>query len=192
MLVASKSKPEISLIKHYLQASFEMKGLGAAQRILGMDIQRDREKGELWLVQHDYIQKRLKRFQMHESIEVSVHIASHFKLSTRQSPVTEAEQKEMDQVPYANIVGSILYTMMCTRQDIAHVVSFVSRYMGNPGKDHWNALKRVLGYLKGSANCGILFRSIEGFCGEALTGYVDTDHEANLENSRSQSGYIFN
>lgn len=47
MLVASKSKTEISLIKKDLQASFEMKDLGAAKRILEMDIQRDREKGAL-------------------------------------------------------------------------------------------------------------------------------------------------
>lgn len=98
----------------------------------------------------------------------------------------------MDQVPYANIVGSIMYTMVCTRPDIAHAVSVVSRYMGNLGKDHWNALKWVLRYLKGSADCGILFRRIKGFSGEALTGYIDSDYAANLDNIRSQSGYIFN
>lgn len=42
----------------------------------------------------------------------------------------------MSQVPYASAVGSLMYAMVCTRLDLAHTISVVSRYMGDPGKQH--------------------------------------------------------
>ena len=47
----------------------------------------------------------------------------------------------MSRVPYSNIVGSLMYAMVCTRTDIAHAVSVVSRYMANLGKAHWHTVK---------------------------------------------------
>ena len=47
----------------------------------------------------------------------------------------------MSHVPYACIVGRVMYTMVCTHLDISHAVSVVSIFMGNPGKAHWQALK---------------------------------------------------
>lgn len=91
MLVASKDKAEISLLKQDLQSKFEMKDLGDAKRILGMDIRRDRRQGKLWLIQHDYIYKVLKKFNMHEAREVVVPLAQHFRLSVEQRPRTDKE-----------------------------------------------------------------------------------------------------
>ena len=47
----------------------------------------------------------------------------------------------MELVPYVSVVGSLMYVMVYTRPDIAHAVGVVSRYMANPGKDHWEAVK---------------------------------------------------
>lgn len=47
----------------------------------------------------------------------------------------------MKKISYASAVGSIMYDMTCTRPDIAHVVGVVSRYMSNPGKQHFEAAK---------------------------------------------------
>ena len=55
----------------------------------------------------------------------------------------------MTLVPYASVVGSLMYDMVCTRPDIAHAVGVVSRYMANPGKEHWEAVKWLLRYLRG-------------------------------------------
>lgn len=134
-----------------------MKDLGDAKRILGMDIIRDRRRGTLWLTQQDYISKVLKKFQMTESRSVTTPLGQHFKLSSEQKPKTEEERKEMSNLPFASIVGSVMYTMVCTRPDIAHAISCVSRYMSDPGKTHWQALKWILRYLKGSENVGILY-----------------------------------
>jgi hypothetical protein len=56
-----------------------MKDLGAAKKILGMEITRDRKSGLLFLSQHGYIQKVFRHFNMHDSKPVSTLIAPHFK-----------------------------------------------------------------------------------------------------------------
>ena len=60
-------------------------------------------------------------------------------------------------VPYASAVGSLMYVMVCTRPDIAHVVGVVSRYMANPGKEHWEAVKWLLRYLRGTSSTSLFF-----------------------------------
>jgi len=68
----------------------------------------------------------------------------NFKLSSSMSPNNEAERMEMCRVSYASVVRSIMFAMICTRPDIAQAVGAVSRYMANPGKEHWNTIKRIL------------------------------------------------
>ncbi|GKD22671.1 hypothetical protein Tco_1224374 [Tanacetum coccineum] len=53
---------------------------------------------------------------------------------------------------YANAVSRLMYLMVGTRPDIAYAVSVVSRYLANPGKNHWEAVKWILKYLRGTAN----------------------------------------
>lgn len=60
-------------------------------------------------------------------------------------------------VPYASVVGSLMYAMVCTRPDIAHVVGVLSRYMSMPKKEHWNAVKREFRYFHGTTNFAICY-----------------------------------
>ncbi|XP_049308584.1 uncharacterized protein LOC125777524 [Bactrocera dorsalis] len=102
-------------------------------------------------------------------------------------PKTEEEKKEMEKVPYMEAVGSLLYAAQNTRPDISFAVNLLSRFSQNPGKGHWLALKRVMRYLKGTVNKGIVFRkSVQG-----LTGYCDADWAGDLDQRRSTSGYVF-
>ena len=50
-------------------------------------------------------------------------------------------------VPYASAVCSLMYAMVFTRPEIAHAVGVVSRYMANPGKEHWEVVKWLLRYI---------------------------------------------
>ena len=84
MLITAKSRVEITTLKKLLSGEFDMKDLGAAKKILGMEITRDRKSGLLFLSQHNYIKKVLHRFNMHDSKPVSTPIAPHFKLSAAQ------------------------------------------------------------------------------------------------------------
>jgi len=65
----------------------------------------------------------------------------------------------MSKVPYANIVGCLIYVMVCTKSDLAHVVSQVCKFMSNPGKQHWEVVKWILRYLKATIGNDIMFGS---------------------------------
>ena len=57
---------------------------------------------------------------------VNTPLAMHFKLSTRHCPSSDGEKEDMKKVPYASAVGSLMYAMVCTRPDIAHVVGLLA------------------------------------------------------------------
>ena len=136
ILIASANKEEIRKLKESLNTKFEMKDLGSARRILGIDIHRDRAKGELFLSQSNYLKKVVERFRMHQSKPVSTPLGHHTKLSVIQAPETAEERSKMNQTPYASGVESIMYGMVCSRPDLAHAVSIISRFMGDPGSAH--------------------------------------------------------
>ncbi|XP_042028346.1 secreted RxLR effector protein 161-like [Salvia splendens] len=123
--------------------------------------------------------------------EVGTPLSQSFKLSKSQAPKSKHESLEMDQIPYASVVGSIMYIMICTRPDLSHALSVTSKYMSDPGKEHWSALKWVLRYLKGSSSCGILFKRCSKVSQEGVVGYCDADYATNLDNRKSQSRYLF-
>ena len=118
-----------------------MKDLGSAKKILGMRIKRDTKSRTLVLSQAEYINKVLSRFNIKTAKPVSTPLGVHFRLSKEQSPKTEEERTHMEKVPYASAIGSLMYAMVCTRPDIAQAVGAISRYMNNPGKVHWEAVK---------------------------------------------------
>ena len=129
-----------------------MKDLGEANHFLGMRIKRNRKKGILELSQESYIKKVLQCFNMTEGKSVSTSLPSYVKLSNDDSPKSDFEKEEMAKVPYSSAVGSLMWAMIATRPDIAFAVGVVSRYMANPGKKHWLAVKNIFRYLKGTAN----------------------------------------
>ena len=88
------------------------------------------------VVTRRYIEQILEIFNMKEAKQVNTPLGGHFKLSKRSCPSTEEENKKMVAIPYSSAVGSLMYSMVCTRLDIAHVVGVVSRFLANPGKEH--------------------------------------------------------
>lgn len=115
MLIASKDKSLISKLKFQLSEEFEMKDLSAAKKILGMEIQRDRKAGKLYLSQGHYLEKILGRFSMHNCKAVSTPLAAHFRLSAECCPQSDEDIDRMSNVPYSSVVGSLMYAMVCTR-----------------------------------------------------------------------------
>ena len=121
----------------------------------------------------------------------NTHFAAHFKLFAKMSPQTEEEEEFMSRVPYSNVVGSLMYAMVCTRLNIAHSVSVASHYMANPGKAHWQAVKWILRYLKGSIDIGLVFgRGTNRVIGHVI-GFCDSDCASDLNHRRFLHGYIF-
>jgi hypothetical protein len=188
ILIFSKAKSKIDKLKRKLSDEFEMKDLGKAKRILGIDIKRPRP-GMIVLSQAAYLKKVLNKFGMDKCKPVATPLAQHFKLSASQSPTTNVERAKMSNVPYASCVGSLMYSMVCSRPDLAHAMSLVSRYISDPGPEHWEAHKWTMRYLKGTLDTGIVF-SKENQYKEEITGFVDSDFAANLDTRRSLTGFV--
>ena len=90
--------------------------------------------------------------------------------------------------PYREVVGSLKFLATVSRPDIAYLVNFLSRFLNNYNKSHWDLAIRVLRYLKGSSKIGIAFRKVENF---KITGYCDSDYAGDTETRRSTPGYVF-
>ncbi|KAE8691550.1 ABC transporter B family member 18 [Hibiscus syriacus] len=149
----------------------------------------DRDSRKLWLSQRGYVEKMLKRFAMSSAKPVNTLLANHVKLSSEQCPKTDKEAEDMEKVSYSNAVGYLMYAMVCTSPDLAHVLSQVCKCMSKPGKQHWEAVKWIFRYLKGTVGYGIVFCSQRD--NPLVVKYVDSDYVGDLDNRRSTTGYVF-
>jgi hypothetical protein len=102
----------------------------------------------------------------------------------------DAEDADADQILYQSIVGSLLYAAQATQPDIVFAVAALSRYLLKPYKTHMTAAKRVLRYLKYTADAKLVF-SGPGGSSERLVGYTDSDWAGDKYDRKSQGGYIF-
>ena len=89
---------------------------------------------------------------------------------------------------YRQLVGSLIYLTL-TQSDITYAVSVISRFMQKPKKLHLEAIKRILRFVKGSIDYGILYRNDRKF---EVAGYCDADYAGDLDTRRSTTGYVFN
>jgi hypothetical protein len=108
------------------------------------------------------------------------------RLTSAQSPSSTEEIARMRNIPYHEAVGSLMYASLGTRPDITYAVQTVSRFTKNPGAAHWEAVKRIFRYLKGTRE---LWLSYGGIARE-LTGYADADGNM-AEDRHAISGYAF-
>ena len=148
MLIAVKSIVEVNKLKVLLSREFDMKDLGAANKIIGMEIRRNKDTKRLWLSQADYVKKVLERFSMENAKSMSTPLANHFHLFASQCSKIVEEIENMTKVSYASAVGCLMYAMICTRPYLTHVVSMVSKYMANLGRQYWDTIKWIFRYLK--------------------------------------------
>ncbi|XP_062103078.1 secreted RxLR effector protein 161-like [Humulus lupulus] len=126
---------------------------------------------------------------MIEAKDEVVPLGGHFDLSSYQSLKTKDEVRFMEKIPYAEAIGSVMYTRICTRPDIAYDVSVLSRFMAKPGEDHWKGLKWLLRYLKTTTQYGLVFRKTR--MKAQLEGYVDADYASNKDTRKSLTSYCF-
>ncbi|RVW42809.1 Retrovirus-related Pol polyprotein from transposon TNT 1-94 [Vitis vinifera] len=174
--------------KRFLSKHFEMKDLGDASFVLGIQIHRDRSRGILGLSQRTYIDKVLQRYGMQNSKPGDTPVAKGDKFSLNQCPKNSLESQEMQKIPYASAVGSLMYAQVCTRPDIAYIVGMLGRYLSNPGMDHWRAAKRVMRYLQRTKEYMLTYRRLDQL---ELIGYSDSDFAGCQDSRRSTSGYIY-
>lgn len=186
-LVAGSSKDEVQSVIDFLSKEFDMRSLPAT-RFLGLNIHRNRSTQELFINKPDFVKKSLKKFKMDNCNPATTPADPCTRISTQMSPTTEEEKQDMAKVPYREAVGCLLYLSLTCRPDISYAVSQVAKFCQNPGRAHWNAVKRILAYLAGTNEFGIHFGTLTK---ESLVGYTDADYAGDLDTRCSTSGFAF-
>ena len=100
----------------------------------------------------------------------------------------EAEGKQVNSTNFRSLIRSLPY-LMNTRPDLTYSVSYLSRFMDKPSSEHLVAAKRILRYLKGTVNFGILYK--RGGKDMKITRYCDSDFSRDINDRKSTSGQIF-
>lgn len=190
ILLASSDLILLKDTKNFLLKNLDMKDMGEAAFVLGIEIKRDRARKLLGLSQGNYIERVLKRFSMDTCKAGDSPMSKGDKLHSGQLPKNLLEKKEMDKRPYARLVGSLMYAQVCTRPDIAFAVGVLSCYQSNPGNDHWVAGKKVLRYLKRTKDYMLVYKQMESIELE-VRGYTDSDYRGCIDDLKSTFGYIF-
>jgi len=96
---------------------------------------------------------------------------------------------ELHDIPYREAVGSLLFVSLVSRPDITYAVGLVSRYLEKHNNSHWQAVKRIFRYLKGTKNLGIMYTNSGGKLN--LVGFSDSDYAGDKDTRRSTTGYLF-
>ena len=136
ILLASSDVSLLLETKKFLSSKFDMKDLDEASFVLGIEIHRDRSKGVLGLSQKAYIEKILKKFNMHKYSPSPALIVKGDRYGDFQCPRNQYEIDQMKTVPYASAVGSLQYAQVCTRPDLTFVTGLLGRFQSNSGTEH--------------------------------------------------------
>ena len=183
IILGGRNESEMNTVKKELGHRFEMKDLGKLHHFLGITVIQDQLAGTIWIGQPFYTEKTLQRYEMHECKPVSTPVNPDSKLVAADGPDVVHNQRL-----YQAVVGSLLYLSTKTRPDIAYAVSTAARFCAKPTKEHWIAVKRILRYLKGTTNYGLLYRKDAA---DTVTGYSDADWAGDVGDRKSTSGYVF-
>ena len=167
-----------------LGSRFKVEDLGERHYILGMCVKRDCKSRTLSLGQPKYLEGIIKRFNRDKCKPVSTPLEQG-----RTFQHLSENAKPVDVQRYQMIIGCLTYTAMTTCPDLAAAVGILSKYMSKPGKDHWTGVKRILRYIQGTLNYGLIFFADDS--NNLLVGYSDADWAGDLDICHSTSGFVF-
>ena len=187
LVIAADSVEEMRVVKDELRDKWSMKDLGPIESILGIRVIRNRTERTLSMTQEKYIDNLLSKFNLSDVKPTKTPLDPGCSLSKQMCPVTEEERALASKQPYRELVGSLMYLMVCTRPDIAFAICQLSRYSSNHGAGHWSALMHVVRYVKGTKSLGITYR---GNSGLYPTLFSDASFASDIDSRRSVSGYI--
>ncbi|UYV71448.1 hypothetical protein LAZ67_8003257 [Cordylochernes scorpioides] len=184
LIIAAEREDTLKSFKESMKRIFKIKDLGGINCCLGIRIQM-KEDGSISIDQERYIEELLAKYRMKEAKPISTPMDSNSKLTKISS--IEGENEPVKKVEYQSLIGSLIYLSVSTRPDIAYAVSALGQFSNDPRRQHWNAAKRVLRYLKGTSCLRITYRKSN----EALHGYADADWGGNLVDRKSHTGIVY-
>ncbi|KAG5868268.1 hypothetical protein JTB14_028507 [Gonioctena quinquepunctata] len=179
-LLASTSETMKDTFIDSLQREFKIT-VKPASYFLGLEIEK-KEAGTIQVNQSAYTEKILERFGMQDCRPVSMPIVEE------SIQLGKEDEDELNSTfPYREAVGALMYLMTGTRSDIAYAVSVVSRKLENPSNSDCSKVKRILRYLKGLTDLGIIYKP--GAKEESKT-FSGTDHGGDDTTGRSTTGVL--
>lgn len=165
--------------KKSMMLEFDMTDLGKMKYFLGIEVLQTADG--IFIGQKKYVQEVLERFGMENCNSVKNPMVPGCKL------VKDADGIRVDNTFFKQLVGSLMY-LTATRPDIMFIVSLISRYMECPTELHLEAAKRLLRYLKGTADFGLFYKRGRQ---QELIAYTDSDYAGDMDDRKSTSGYVF-
>lgn len=184
MLIFYRSRDNLDEIKKYLNEKFHMKDIGHATECIGLKINQFSEKIEV--DQTKYIEEVIRRFNQVDEKVAKTPSDPNVKLSIK---MVDEQNEITGRVPYQEAVGSLLYIAQGTRPDIAFAVNDVSRFNSKHCEQHWNAVLRIIRYLKGTKNQKLCYQKDSEKCD--LHGFSDADWASDIDKRRSCTGFVF-
>lgn len=175
-LLLSKSNNTLLHIIKDLEQMFKIKVLNL-NMFIGMEIIKS--NGSIVLSQKQYIDQIIRKFNMSEANPCSTPADNNVILK-------ENMNKCVVDFPYREAVGALMFLSTVSRPDISYALNIVSRYLNNPGRDHVNAVKRIIRYLIKTKELCITYNG-----NSELIGYSDSDFASDIDSRKSNTGYIF-
>jgi len=185
-LVIGHSKSKIDKLLKAIQHNFEITS-SIAKCYLGIEITRDRNLKLIKLSQAAYTKSILKKFYMLDCNEVTT--PSDHSVQLKRNLDIDGNPGTIADVPYRELIGSLMYLAIGTRPDITYAVNSLSKFLEIPSNEHWTAAKRILKYLKSTINLGIVYNGINSNPNQ-LTAYSDADYASCLDTRKSISGVV--
>lgn len=180
LLVTGANEKQIMEFKGEMLQMFEMTDLGLMSFFLGMEVKQDHER--VFICQKKYAKEILKKFQMEDCRSTTTPMNQKEKFSN------DNGVEKVDEHYYRSLIGCLMY-LTATRPDIMFAVSILSRFMNYSSEVHLQAAKRIVRYVKGTADYGIKYTHSQNF---QLQGYSDSDWGGSVDDMKSTTGYCFN
>jgi hypothetical protein len=185
--IAAKSKQSVERVKEELRKHFKLRDLGPTKWFLGIHIIRDRAKRTLSLSQHQYCEDMLKEFDMLDSRPVATPMAPGIHLTEEMCPTTAEDFEFMKGVNYMRAVGKLNWLALATRPDISYAVSQLACFSSKPGPQHWQAVKRLFRYIRGTMDYKLIYGP-SSHPANFIT-YSDADYAGDPDTAKSTTGY---
>jgi hypothetical protein len=170
-----------------LHLTFEMKAEDPTW-LMGFHLVDNKPLRTTTMSHRQYIETTVRRFHLDNAHPISTPMEPGTKLTDSDSP-DASNENDMKGTPYREIVGSALWTSLVCTPQITYAVCQVARFGNNPGRPHWEAAKRIVKYLKGKSNYGLVLGG-KGDNALRLTAYSDASWAEDINDRRSVSGYV--
>lgn len=180
IILMSEREDAISSAKQDIGKFLDVKDLGLLRCFLGVTFSRNEEMA--WLSQQPYTVSLLQKFGMESCKPVATPMTTGIFVEIEQC-------KETSPFPvkkYQELLGCLLFLSTRTRPDICAAVGILSRFAASPKTIHYVHLKRVLRYLRGTVDFGLLLSRTSG----DLVSYCDADWAGDRTDRKSTTGIV--